>query len=87
MILVIGLVVDDAIIVVERVQYLMLNENLPAYEASVKAMQQIGSAIVATTFVLLAIFVPVGLMASRERFISNLPLPSVHRSFFPHSTL
>ncbi len=63
MILVIGLVVDDAIIVVERVQYLMLNENLNAYDASVKAMQQIGSAIVATTFVLLAIFVPVGLMA------------------------
>ena len=63
MILVIGLVVDDAIIVVERVQYLMLHENLNAYDASVKAMQQIGSAIVATTFVLLAIFVPVGLMA------------------------
>lgn len=63
MILVIGLVVDDAIIVVERVQYLMLNENLSAYDASVKAMQQIGSAVVATTFVLLAIFVPVGLMA------------------------
>jgi len=62
MILVIGLVVDDAIIVVERVQYLMLNENLNSYDASVKAMQQIGSAIVATTFVLLAIFVPVGLM-------------------------
>mgnify|MGYP001077285528 CR=1 FL=1 len=58
MILVIGLVVDDAIIVVERVQYLMLNENLSSYDASVKAMQQIGSAIVATTFVLLAIFVP-----------------------------
>ncbi len=63
MILVIGLVVDDAIIVVERVQYLMINENLNAYAATVKAMQQIGSAIVATTFVLLAIFVPVGLMA------------------------
>lgn len=63
MILVIGLVVDDAIIVVERVQYLMLNEKLNAYNASVKAMQQIGSAIIATTFVLLAIFVPVGLMA------------------------
>ena len=63
MILVIGLVVDDAIIVVERVQYLMLYENLNAYDASVKAMQQIGSAIIATTFVLLAIFVPVGLMA------------------------
>ncbi len=63
MILVIGLVVDDAIIVVERVQYLMLNQNLGAYEASVTAMKQIGSAIIATTFVLLAIFVPVGLMA------------------------
>jgi hydrophobe/amphiphile efflux-1 (HAE1) family protein len=62
MILVIGLVVDDAIIVVERVQYLMLNEGLNSYDASVKAMQQIGSAIIATTFVLLAIFVPVGLM-------------------------
>ncbi len=63
MILVIGLVVDDAIIVVERVQYLMINENMNSYDASVKAMEQIGSAIVATTFVLLAIFVPVGLMA------------------------
>ena len=62
MILVIGLVVDDAIIVVERVQYLMLNENLSSYDASIKAMAQIGSAIIATTFVLLAIFVPVGLM-------------------------
>jgi len=62
-ILAIGLVVDDAIIVVERVQYLMLNEKLPVYDAAVKSMQQIGSAIVATTFVLLAIFVPVGLMA------------------------
>lgn len=63
MILVIGLVVDDAIIVVERVQYLMIHEKLKAYDAAVKAMKQIGSAIIATTFVLLAIFVPVGLMA------------------------
>lgn len=63
MILVIGLVVDDAIIVVERVQYLMANENLSSRDAAIKAMQQIGSAVVATTFVLLAIFVPVGLMA------------------------
>ena len=63
MILVIGLVVDDAIIVVERVQYLMINEKLNSYKAAIKAMQQIGSAVIATTFVLLAIFVPVGLMA------------------------
>lgn len=63
MILAIGLVVDDAIIVVERVEYLMANENLDAKAASIKAMQQIGSAIVATTFVLLSIFIPVALMA------------------------
>ena len=63
MILAIGLVVDDAIIVVERVQYLMVYENLDSKSASVKAMKQIASAIVATTFVLLSIFIPVGLMA------------------------
>lgn len=62
MILAIGLVVDDAIIVVERVEYLMA-QGIDAKTASVKAMQQIGSAIIATTFVLLAIFIPVGLMA------------------------
>lgn len=62
MILAIGLVVDDAIIVVERVQYLMLHEKTDSHSASIKAMEQIGGAVVATTFVLLAIFVPVGLM-------------------------
>jgi hydrophobe/amphiphile efflux-1 (HAE1) family protein len=62
-ILAIGLVVDDAIIVVERVEYLIETEHLSAYDAAVKAMSQISSAIVATTFVLLSIFVPVGLMA------------------------
>lgn len=62
MILAIGLVVDDAIIVVERVQYLMLHEKSDSHSASIKAMQQIAGAIVATTFVLLAIFIPVGLM-------------------------
>lgn len=63
MILAIGLVVDDAIIVVERVQYLMAFENMDSHQASIVAMEQIGSAIVATTFVLLSIFIPVGLMA------------------------
>ncbi len=63
MILAIGLVVDDAIIVVERVQYLMKYEKLDSKAASIKAMQQISSAIIATTFVLLSIFIPVGLMA------------------------
>ena len=63
MILAIGLVVDDAIIVVERVQYLIQYSGKNAHDAAVTAMQEIGGAVVATTMVLLAIFVPVGLMA------------------------
>lgn len=62
MILAIGLVVDDAIIVVERIEYLMDYDKKSAYEAAVMAMQEIGSAVIATTLVLLAIFVPVALM-------------------------
>lgn len=63
MILAIGLVVDDAIVVVERAQYLMQTEKLNATDAAVKAMEQITGAVIATTLVLLSIFVPVALMA------------------------
>ena len=62
MILAIGLVVDDAIVVVERTEYLIQYEKMNATEASVKAMDQIGGAVIATTFVLLSIFIPVALM-------------------------
>ncbi len=62
LILAIGLVVDDAIIVVERVLYLMEHEHLNQKEASTKAMEQVSSAIVAATLVLLAIFVPIAFM-------------------------
>ena len=62
LILAIGLVVDDAIIVVERVLYLMESEKLTPKQASIKAMEQVSSAIVATTLVLLAIFVPIAFM-------------------------
>lgn len=62
MILAIGLVVDDAIIVVERVQYLMKYNKMKAIPASIQAMKDIGSSIIATTLVLLSIFIPVALM-------------------------
>lgn len=62
MILAIAVVVDDAILVVERVLHLMEEEGLEPREASIKAMEQISSAIIATTAVLLAIFVPVGFL-------------------------
>ena len=62
LVLAIGLVVDDAIVVVERVLFLMESEKLAPKEATIKAMEQVSSAIVATTLVLLAIFVPVGFL-------------------------
>ncbi len=62
LVLAIGLVVDDAIVVVERVLALMEQEGLTPKEATIKAMSEVSGAIVATTLVLLAIFVPVGFM-------------------------
>ena len=63
MILAIGLVVDDAIVVVERVQYLIKYRKMTGAQASAQAMKDIASSVVATTLVLMAIFIPVGLMA------------------------
>lgn len=63
MILAIGLVVDDAIVVVERVSYLMEFEKMSALDASVQAMKDISSSVIATTLVLLSIFIPVAMMA------------------------
>lgn len=62
LIMAIGLVVDDAIVVVENVFRLMAEENLPPKEAAIKSMEQVTGPIIATTLVLLAIFVPVGFM-------------------------
>ncbi|MCR6632839.1 MAG: multidrug efflux RND transporter permease subunit [Magnetospirillum sp.] len=59
MVLAIGIVVDDAIVVVENVERVMHEENLPAPEAAAKAMEQITPAIIAITLVLLSVFVPV----------------------------
>lgn len=58
-VLAIGLVVDDAIVVVENVQRLMLEEGLDRRAATLKAMQQVTGPIISTTLVLFAIFAPV----------------------------
>ncbi len=58
LILAIGLVVDDAIVVVENVERLMQDEGLSPREATRKSMMQISGPVVATTLVLLAVFVP-----------------------------
>ncbi|MFP4169232.1 MAG: efflux RND transporter permease subunit [Desulfonatronovibrionaceae bacterium] len=62
LVLSIGLVVDDAIIVVENVHRIMEEEGLGPKEAAIKAMDQVSGPIVAITLVLLAIFIPVAFM-------------------------
>lgn len=58
MVLSIGILVDDAIVVVENVERIMQEEKLDARRATVKAMKQIGGAIVGITAVLVSVFVP-----------------------------
>jgi multidrug efflux pump len=63
MVLVIGIVVDDAIVVVENVERIMSEEGLPPREATRKAMGQIQGAIVGITVVLISVFVPLAFFA------------------------
>ncbi|MBB3227301.1 multidrug efflux pump [Luteibacter sp. Sphag1AF] len=63
MVLAIGIVVDDAIVVIENVERIMTEENLPPKEATRKAMGQITGAVVAITVVLAAVFIPSALQA------------------------
>ncbi|HEY8682379.1 MAG TPA: efflux RND transporter permease subunit, partial [Rhodanobacter sp.] len=58
MVLSIGIVVDDAIVVIENVERIMTEDNLSPQEATRKAMSQISGAIIAITVVLAAVFVP-----------------------------
>jgi multidrug efflux pump len=63
MVLVIGIVVDDAIVVVENVERIMSTEGLPPLEATRKAMSQIQGAIIGVTVVLISVFVPLAFFA------------------------
>jgi multidrug efflux pump len=58
MVLAIGIVVDDAIVVIENVERIMTEEKLPPKAATQKAMTQITGAVVAITVVLAAVFIP-----------------------------
>ena len=63
MVLVIGIVVDDAIVVVENVERIMSEEGLPPLQATRKAMGQISGAIIGVTVVLISVFVPLAFFA------------------------
>ncbi|QEN48314.1 efflux RND transporter permease subunit [Pseudomonas protegens] len=62
MVLAIGILVDDAIVVVENVERIMATEGLSPKEATRKAMQQITGAIIGITLVLVAVFIPMAFM-------------------------
>ena len=58
LVLAVGIVVDDAIVVVENVTRILDEERLPPREAAIKAMKEVSGPVIATTIVLLAVFVP-----------------------------
>nr|MBL8412484.1 multidrug efflux RND transporter permease subunit [Dechloromonas sp.] len=62
MVLAIGIVVDDAIVVLENVERLMAEEHLSPKQAAIKAMHQVTGALIAIVLVLCAVFVPVAFL-------------------------
>jgi HAE1 family hydrophobic/amphiphilic exporter-1 len=62
LVLAIGIVVDDAIVVVENVSRLIDEQGLSARDAAVQAMNEVGGPVIATTLVLLAVFIPAAFM-------------------------
>ena len=86
MVLVIGIVVDDAIVVVENVERIMTDEGLPPLEATRKAMTQISGAIIGVTVVLISVFVPLaffsGSTGSIYRQFSAVMVASIAFSAF-----
>src|ERR1043165_3817405 len=62
LVLAIGIVVDDAIVVLENVERLMREHNMPPFEAALEAMREVSGAVVAIVLVLCAVFVPVAFL-------------------------
>ncbi len=62
MVLAIGIVVDDAIVVLENVERLMSEEKLSPINAAIKSMEQVSGAVIAIVLVLCAVFVPVAFL-------------------------
>src|SRR5882672_887910 len=62
LVLAIGIVVDDAIVVLENVERLMREDDMPPFEAALEAMREVSGAVVAIVLVLCAVFVPVAFL-------------------------
>jgi multidrug efflux pump len=62
LVLAIGIVVDDAIVVLENVERLMREDHMPPFEAALEAMREVSGAVVAIVLVLCAVFIPVAFL-------------------------
>ena len=71
----VGIVIDDAIVVLENIYRFIEEKGMPPMEAAVEATREIGLAVLATTLSLVAIFVPVGFMSGMVgRFMQSFGL-------------
>src|SRR6476659_935301 len=75
--LMVGIVIDDAIIVLENIFRFMEERHMPPFEAAIEGTREIGLAVMATTLSLLAVFLPVGFMGGIVgRFMSSFGFTS-----------
>jgi HAE1 family hydrophobic/amphiphilic exporter-1 len=73
--LMVGIVIDDAIIVLENIYRFMEEKGMSPYQAAIEGTKDIGLAVMATTFSLLAVFLPIGFMGGIVgRFMSSFGL-------------
>src|SRR4029079_14952709 len=61
--LMVGIVIDDAIVVLENIYRFVEEKGLPPFQAAIEGTKEIGLAVMATTLSLLAVFIPVGFMS------------------------
>ncbi|HEV7904604.1 MAG TPA: efflux RND transporter permease subunit, partial [Pyrinomonadaceae bacterium] len=75
--LMVGIVIDDAIVVLENIYRFVEEKGMHPYQAAIEGTREIGLAVMATTFSLLAVFIPVGFMTGIVgRFMSSFGLTS-----------
>ncbi|RQR49467.1 multidrug efflux RND transporter permease subunit [Burkholderia sp. Bp9125] len=87
MVLAIGIIVDDAIVVVENVERLMAEEGLSPKDATVKAMGEITGAIIGVTLVLTAVFLPMAMSSGSvgviyKQFTMSMAVSILFSAFF-----
>jgi HAE1 family hydrophobic/amphiphilic exporter-1 len=75
--LMVGIVIDDAIVVLENIYRFVEEKGMPPFQAAIEGTREIGLAVLATTLSLLAVFLPVGFMGGMVgRFMSSFGLTS-----------